>query len=196
MENRSKQMQKIKEILNEDLCIEIKTENMNENHEDKQQHQDKEQNEENKIKRCIAYNNKNRRCRAKIRNNEMFCCDTHKPLNMELIDGCFICYEKIENVYDLYYFKCKHILHKSCYNEWVNHQDNTYEKSICMICRNEVLKKPVRTRFRTLGVLNKVEYSRIQHIFDIFNNNNLTNSSNNQILPITYTEGGIPLYSL
>ena len=196
MENRSKQMQKIKEILNEDLCIEIKTENMNENHEDKQQYQDKEQNEENKIKRCIAYTNKNKRCRVKIRNNEMFCCDSHKPLNMELIDGCFICYEKIENIYDLYYFKCKHILHKSCYNEWVNHQDNTYENSICMICRNEVLKKPVRTRFRTLGVLNKVEYSRIQHIFDIFNNNNLTNSSNNQILPISYTSGGIPLYSL
>ena len=162
MENKSNKIHKIKEILNENLCIEINSENEN-------NEQNNEQNNENKVKRCIAYNNKNRRCRAKIRNNEMFCCDSHKPLNIELIDGCFICNEKIEDAYDLYYFKCKHILHKSCYNKWLNHENNTYRTSICMICRTEVFKKPIQTNFRTHGVLNKVEYERIQIIFNTFN---------------------------
>lgn len=135
-----------------------------------------------KVNRCIAYNKNNKKCRAKIMNNDFFCCEAHKPLNYELIEGCFICNEKIESINEIYYFKCKHIIHKVCYDEWLNNHSN-YDKSICMICRNEVLKKPEKKKkFRENGVLNKEEYKKMHHIFDTFNyfsyKNNIIHSQN------------------
>ena len=142
-----------------------------------------------KVNRCIAYNKNNKKCRAKIKNNEFFCCEAHKPLNYELIEKCFICSEKIKSINDIYYFKCKHIIHKECYNEWLNNHSN-YNESICMICRNEVFKKPQKKiKVRENGVLNKVEYQKMNHIFNTLNcinslniNKPQTSDINNNIL--------------
>jgi len=122
-----------------------------------------------KMDRCIAFNNKNKRCRAKLNNNQFFCCENHKPINENIIeDGCFICCEKFNSINDLYYFKCKHIVHKQCYDEWLKYSN--YSTKICMICRGEVFKKPPkRINIRPSGVLNKNEYKKLSDILNIIN---------------------------
>lgn len=88
-------------------------------------------------KRCIAINKNNKKCRAKTNNNSFFCCSSHEPINKELLEEeCFLCTEKVLIPDDIIYFKCKHIFHKSCYNEWLRF--STYEERICLICRNIV----------------------------------------------------------
>ncbi len=120
--------------------------------------------------RCIAYNKNNKKCRAKLTDNKFFCCESHKPLNYELIEeGCFICSEKITSVNDLYYFKCKHIMHKQCYDEWLKYSN--YSTSICMLCRGEVFKKQEKKiNIRESGVMNKNEYNKLKKIINILGN--------------------------
>lgn len=117
--------------------------------------------------RCIAFNKHNKRCRAKLINNNFFCCESHKPLNYDLIEnGCFICTEKITSSNEIYYFKCKHIIHKKCYDEWLKYSN--YSTNICMLCRGEVFKKPQKKiNTRDLGVLNKNDYKKLSNIIDI-----------------------------
>lgn len=91
------------------------------------------------VNRCIGLNKYNKKCRVKTKTGTIFCCENHYPINKEIMtDGCFICYEKVTNSYDLLYFKCKHAFHKSCYLEWLEH--STYEKPICLICRENVFE--------------------------------------------------------
>ena len=91
------------------------------------------------INRCIAINKNNKKCRAKLNNNEIFCCISHYPINKELItEGCFMCSEKINKPSEIIYFTCKHAFHKSCYIEWLEY--STYDEPICLICRNIVIK--------------------------------------------------------
>jgi len=86
------------------------------------------------MNRCISINN-NKQCRAKTRDNNLFCCKKHEPINRELIEnGCFMCMEKIEKSTEILYFKCHHAVHKPCYIDWL--EFSTYEEPICMICRN------------------------------------------------------------
>ena len=91
---------------------------------------------ENKCNRCVGYNKNNKKCRAKTKNNSLFCCKSHEPLNTEIKDGCCICMDIIQNSSDIIFFKCKHAFHKQCYNEWLIY--STYLTPICMICRNEI----------------------------------------------------------
>lgn len=119
------------------------------------------------MERCIAYNKNNKKCRAKLNGKQFFCCESHRPLNYELItDGCFICDEKVDDIKDLYYFKCKHVMHKKCYDEWLKFSN--YDSPICMLCRGEVLKKPKKkTSIRQSGVLNKNNYNKLKNIINI-----------------------------
>ena len=83
------------------------------------------------MNRCIGYNKNNHKCRAKTKNNQLFCCKQHEPINNDLVDtGCFICMDKITSANEMIYFKCSHVFHKSCYFEWLNF--STYETPICM----------------------------------------------------------------
>jgi hypothetical protein len=92
------------------------------------------------INRCIAINKNNKRCRAKNKNNSLFCCESHYPINTDIItDGCCMCLEKISNSNDILYFQCKHAFHKPCYKEWLEY--STYESSICLICRSNIYKE-------------------------------------------------------
>ena len=50
------------------------------------------------VNRCIAYTNKNKKCRCKIPSNQLFCSEEHYPINKELVnEGCFMCCEKINS---------------------------------------------------------------------------------------------------
>lgn len=121
------------------------------------------------MNRCIAYNKNNKKCRAKLMSGQFFCCESHYPINREIIDeGCFICMEKITSIEDMYYFRCKHVMHKKCYDEWLNYSN--YGNNICMLCRGEVFKKPPKkTKTRKLGVINKNDYKKLENIINIIN---------------------------
>lgn len=94
--------------------------------------------------RCIYIKN-NKQCRAKTKNNNLFCCKGHEPINKELLhNGCFICMEKIEKSSELLYFKCHHAVHKPCYIDWL--EFSTYEEPICMICRNVAFVRKVEIK--------------------------------------------------
>ncbi len=89
--------------------------------------------------RCIGLTKTNKKCRAIIKNNEIFCCKEHYPFNTDLIeDFCFICQEKVEKSNDILFLKCRHAFHKPCFIEWL--QYSTYENPICLFCRSVVFK--------------------------------------------------------
>lgn len=91
------------------------------------------------VNRCMGITKNGKKCRTRLRKNQyLFCSEEHKPLNSEILeDGCFCCMEKIINHKDGIFFKCKHLVHKSCFLDW-SKNNSTYETPICLICRNEV----------------------------------------------------------
>ena len=97
-------------------------------------------NMENEIikKRCNGYTKTNKKCRNIIKENQNFyCCKDHEPYNMDIFqNGCFICSENINSSKELIYFKCKHIVHRTCYNEWLKY--SKYDNPICILCRKEI----------------------------------------------------------
>jgi len=127
------------------------------------------------MSRCQAYNKNDNKCRAPLKNNVLFCCQAHEPINKEIIESCFLCMEKIENGNEIIYFRCKHAFHKPCYQEWL--LESTYETPICLICRNVVLnnnnieeekqknKKKVIKKKDNIDILKKLE-----EIFKIIHN--------------------------
>ena len=100
---------------------------------------DTEINEPNTIiNRCNGYTKNGKKCRSKLTEKEKFyCCKNHEPHNMDIFSsGCFMCCENIESTKELIYFKCKHIVHRKCYDEWTEYSN--YSNPICMICRKEI----------------------------------------------------------
>ena len=121
------------------------------------------------MNRCSAINKNNKKCRAIIKDKKLFCCESHEPINKEIINGCFLCMEKIENANEIFFFKCKHAFHKPCYKEWLSF--STYEEPICIICRNVVFNKKIKDIAPKIN--NKLKISDITPILDIFNTLNL-----------------------
>ena len=119
------------------------------------------------MNRCISITKNNTRCRAKTKNNKLFCCDDHLPINKEIIeDGCFMCMEKIEKSNELLFFKCKHAFHKSCYLEWLKF--STYDNPICVICRNNVYNTPsIKIKEHIIKLVSDSDMKPIKNILDI-----------------------------
>jgi hypothetical protein len=90
------------------------------------------------INRCNGYTKTGKKCRSKLTEKGTFyCCKNHEPLNMDIFSsGCFMCCENVESTKELIYFKCKHIVHRKCYDEWIGYSN--YSNPICMICRKEI----------------------------------------------------------
>lgn len=120
------------------------------------------------MNRCLAFNSKNKRCRAKTKTGDLFCCEKHKPINKEIItDGCFICMDKIIESNDILYFKCNHAFHKSCYLEWLKF--STYEEPICIICRKVSFPKKIdEKKISKIKVFSDTE--KLNEINNIINN--------------------------
>jgi hypothetical protein len=88
------------------------------------------------MNRCPGINKNNKWCRNRV-NGKIFCCDNHKPINLDIVDNeCFLCYEKINNSKELIFLRCRHAFHKECFLEW--NKFSTYNTLICLICRYEV----------------------------------------------------------
>ena len=124
------------------------------------------------VNRCIGIMKNGKKCRTRLRINQyLFCCEGHKPLNSEIIeDGCFCCMEKIINHKDGIFFKCKHLVHKSCFLEW-SKNNSTYETPICLICRNEVYNSN-KSKGKPLPYVNDKSIIEIKNILDEFDQNN------------------------
>ena len=92
----------------------------------------------NEHNRCNGYTKTGKKCRTKlIEKGKFYCCKNHEPHNMDIFSsGCFMCCENIESTKELIYFKCKHIVHRKCYDEWIGYSN--YTNPICMICRKEI----------------------------------------------------------
>jgi hypothetical protein len=106
--------------------------------------------------RCIAINKNDKKCRAKLKENQLFCCISHYPINEDLItDGCFICNERINNPNEILYFTCKHAFHRPCYNEWL--QYSTYDTKICLLCRKDIVtNKKAEPKFTKLNKIHSI----------------------------------------
>ena len=90
-----------------------------------------------KYNRCSGFTKTGKRCRAKIDEDKFYCCKEHEPYNMEIhTDGCFMCTDNITSSKELIQFKCKHVVHRCCYNEWIKYSN--YNVPICMLCRGEL----------------------------------------------------------
>jgi len=120
-----------------------------------------------KYNRCIGFTKNNKKCRAKINNNNgFFCCREHEPKNNEiLISGCYICSENIVKSSELLFFKCRHAVHKECYEEWLKF--STYETPICIICRDVVKYNKNRDEARVLIKYKTKEFNDVKMIYSI-----------------------------
>lgn len=87
--------------------------------------------------RCSGFTKSGKRCRAKIDEDKFYCCKDHEPYNMEIhTDGCFMCSDNITTSKELIQFKCRHVVHRCCYNEWIKFAN--YNKPSCVLCRTEL----------------------------------------------------------
>jgi len=124
------------------------------------------------MNRCIGFTKNNHKCRAITKNDALFCCNSHEPLNKEILqNGCFICMEQINDKKELIYFKCRHIFHKPCYIEWLNF--STYIDPICMICRSNTFKKEkdkLKKKIKTIDDISKLyEITNILYVKSLYN---------------------------
>jgi len=137
--------------------------------------------------RCIAITKNNKKCRAKINKDSFFCCPSHEPYNIDLFEkGCFMCMEKIEKSSEIIYFECKHLFHKPCYLEWLTY--STYEKPICLICRNDVIvNKDIHLNLQKYKKMDVELYKQIINIKNTFSNSTINNCNMNNCKQCTKT---------
>jgi hypothetical protein len=142
------------------------------------------------MNRCSGYTKNNNKCRAKTKDNKLFCCNNHEPLNKELIDNCcFMCMEKVNKSNDIIFFQCKHAFHKSCYSEWLTF--SKYEDKICIICRKNVLPNEItkskKNQRNTL--INTTKISNISNILNIHSPIAYNTGNSGYIDPFIYNTG-------
>ncbi len=132
------------------------------------------------MNRCIGYNKNKKRCRAPIsvsRENQLFCCKSHEPFNMEIFeDGCFICGETEIKREEYKMAQCGHLLHKECHDKWLEH--SVYSEDVCYMCRQEVKKKIEMNQERkwirtTKGVKKSIDNDDINEDFVYLHISNL-----------------------
>ena len=90
--------------------------------------------------RCIGLNKNNKKCRRKIPDGDFFCCESHQPLNNEILtEECFMCSEKVDTKL-LWILKCNHAFHYECLAGWFDKLVNEEKPMECPICRREYRK--------------------------------------------------------
>ena len=119
------------------------------------------------MSRCIGINKHGKKCRRKIKSDnvhEYFCCNNHKPFNIDiLIDDCIMCSEKF-NIVDLKILKCNHAFHAPCLQEWFSKSIEINKIYECPICLKEYCKKIPKP------INNTINYFYESPIFNFLNN--------------------------
>ena len=140
------------------------------------------------MNRCSGYTKNNIKCRAKTKDNKLFCCDNHEPLNKELINNCcFMCMEKVVKSNDIIFFQCKHAFHKSCYLEWLTF--SKYEDKICIICRKNVLPSKITESKKKLVDTFKIKNISTILYGDIYDSVSYNTGNVGYTGPISYNVG-------
>jgi len=94
--------------------------------------------------RCIGNNKNNQKCRTRCNEDQYFCCEAHKPKNLEsLKEECRICCEIVPES-EVIVLRCGHAQHKYCYFRWINKQP----RPICPICLKKYNYKKKRIRHK------------------------------------------------
>lgn len=120
--------------------------------------------------RCIGLTKNNKRCRAKINCDKLFCSNSHYPFNADIVeDCCFICQEKVKTPNEILFFKCRHAFHKPCFIEWL--QYSTYENIVCLYCRSIVCSNQ-RCEKQQKIIKNIIDITPLIKISEILKNNN------------------------
>lgn len=109
--------------------------------------------------RCQGYNDKGKKCHTRIASDKLYCCEKHKPKNLdEIMEECTICCLDLKNE-DIKVLKCGHAHHRSCLNSWMD--KCPYGKQNCPYCR-----APIRWDRNNLA-LPKVCKNNANLIFDV-----------------------------
>ena len=110
------------------------------------------------MNRCNAFNKNNKKCRCIIKDNKLFCSDSHKPINDEIInDGCFMCMENIVESKDIIYFKCKHAFHKNCIRNAGGIRIET-----CPICRASIISETICKSYSQYKIEDGIKYKKVK----------------------------------
>ena len=99
------------------------------------------------MSRCKGYTDKGKRCRTRICEKKLFCCDSHKPINYtDTIEECPICYATIHETdpNSGYVLRCNHMFHYSCIQEWF--KSSTWRR-MCPMCRLDVSPPNKKDRY-------------------------------------------------
>jgi len=89
------------------------------------------------MNRCIGYNKYNKRCRTRIESTRFFCCESHEPINKEILsEPCIMCSQNVTPD-EITILKCNHAFHKKCLNEFFSYTQ-TESCLLCPMCRHEI----------------------------------------------------------
>ncbi len=122
--------------------------------------------------RCAGYTINGKRCRTRLKETQyLYCCEAHKPLNDTILEeGCFCCCEPLINHKDVIHFKCKHLMHKKCYYQWIKENSN-YDEPICLLCRQSVIQHIGLQKKKKKTLLFEEEYNN-EEIMKVINSAN------------------------
>ena len=140
---------------------------------------------ETRIFRCIAYNSNHKKCRTRCPPNTYFCCEAHKPKNLDnLKEECCICCNEVGED-EIIQLKCGHVQHKYCYFRWIN----KIKKPSCPLCKSEFNKrvKPNKKRMKKKMKkrIDKKETSTSTNTFEGEDSSNNGTINNNEYNPVT-----------
>lgn len=126
------------------------------------------ENEVNLPRRCFAYNKYGKLCRTKIKNEQLFCCVAHNPINDDILEGCFLCMEEIKDINEIIYLKCHHAFHRPCYLEWLD--VSTYENPICLLCRRDIIRNIPQKNRKSNVIMVKTVDERLLKLNKLYQN--------------------------
>jgi len=94
------------------------------------------------MNRCIGLNKNGKRCKTRINNiDKLICCESHKPLNDEILEGCVMCCKEHLRYTEISTLNCGHCFHKECLNDFLEISQDKYS---CPYCRKIGIKEKLK----------------------------------------------------
>ena len=98
------------------------------------------------MNRCIGLNKNGKRCKTRINDiDRLICCESHKPLNDEILESCVMCCKEHLRSSEISTLNCGHCFHKECLNDFLELSDDKYS---CPYCRKEGIKNKSKEIYR------------------------------------------------
>lgn len=104
------------------------------------------------MNRCIGFNKNGKRCKTRINGDKLICCDTHKPLNDDILESCVMCCKINLKTNEISTLNCGHCFHNKCLNDFL---DISPDKYSCIYCRQNGIKQ----KNKKIKVKKKISHS-------------------------------------